>query len=150
MSSTSLHKFIMKVIGEPEKFARIAGIEVAKFNQLLKTDTNEAIKTVLKSLSEKGGFQQLIPVFQEMGLDGARAVGVLASLATNLHLVNEAQVISNKAFSEGTSITDEYAIKNNNLMAQLEKRKKEFKEAPLELGESLNPALLKSTNYMTY
>ncbi|MEA5062662.1 MAG: phage tail tape measure protein [Petrimonas sp.] len=150
MSATALQKFIMSVMGDPAKFARIAGVEVSKFNQLLKTDTNEAIKMVLKSLSEKGGFQQLIPVFQEMGLDGARAVGVLSSLATNIHLVDEAQRISNESFREGTSLTNEYNVKNNNLMAQLEKRRKEFKDAALELGERLNPALLKSTNYVTY
>ncbi len=150
MSATALQKFIMSVMGDPAKFARIAGVEVSKFNQLLKTDTNEAIKMVLKSLSEKGGFQQLIPVFQEMGLNGARAVGVLSSLATNIHLVDEAQRISNESFREGTSLTNEYNVKNNNLMAQLEKRRKEFKDAALELGERLNPALLKSTNYVTY
>lgn len=150
MSATALQKFIMSIMGDPAKFARIAGLEVEKFNKLLKTDTNEAIKTVLKSLSEKGGFQELIPVFQEMGLDGARAVGVLSSLATNIHLVDEAQQISNKAFSEGISLTNEYNVKNQNAQAELEKRRKAFKDAALELGERLNPALLKSTNYVTY
>lgn len=150
MSATALQKFIMKVMGEPAKFAKIAGIEVGKFNRLLKTDTNEAVKTVLKSLSEKGGFQQLIPIFEDMGLDGARAVGVLSSLATNIKLVDEAQRISNESFAAGTGVTKEYNVKNNNLMAQLEKRRKAFKDAALELGEQLNPALLVSTNYMTY
>lgn len=150
MSATALQNFIMKLMGDPVKFAQIAGIEVEKFNKLLQTDTNEAIKTVLKSLSEKGGFQQLIPVFQEMGLDGARAVGVLSALATNIDKVDEAQRISNKGFSEGNSVINEYNVKNNNLMAQLEKRKKQFKDAALELGERLNPALLKSTNILTY
>lgn len=150
MSATALQKFIMSLMGDPAKFARIAGIEVSKFNQLLKTDTNEAIKTVLRALSEKGGFQQLIPVFQEMGLDGARAVGVLSSLATNIGKIDEAQRISNDAFREGVSLTNEYNVKNENAAAQLEKRKKAFKDAAEELGRRLNPALLKSTNYVTY
>jgi TP901 family phage tail tape measure protein len=150
MSATALQNFIMKVMGDPAKFAKLAGIEVKHFSDLLKNDANMAIKTVLKSLSEKGGFQQLIPIFQEMGLDGARAVGVLSSLATNISKVEEAQRISNEAFAEGTSMTDEYGVKNNNLNAQLEKRRKEFKDAALELGERLNPALLKSTNIVTY
>lgn len=150
MSATALQKFIMKLMGEPEKFARMAGLEVKKFNNLLKNDTNEAIKIVLKSLSEKGGFQQLIPLFQEMGLDGARAVQVLTSLAANIEKVDKAQQISNKAFAEAVSLTNEYNIKNNNAAAQLEKRKKAFKDAAEELGKRLNPALLKSTNYVTY
>lgn len=150
MSATALQKFIMTLMGEPAKFAKIAGLEVKAFNKLIKEDTNAAIKEVLSALSQKGGFQQLIPIFKEMGLDGARAVGVLSALATNIEKVNVAQEISNKAFSDGTSITDEYNIKNNNLQAQLEKQRKAFNDAALELGERLNPVLLKSTNLTTY
>ncbi|MBK5720146.1 phage tail tape measure protein [Dysgonomonas sp. Marseille-P4677] len=150
MSATALQNFIMKLMGEPSKFAKLAGLEVKAFNQLLQTDTNAAIKQVLTALSEKGGFQALIPVFKDMGLDGARAVGVLSALASNIDKVNTAQEISNKAFVAGTSITDEYSIKNNNLNAQLEKARKNFKDASLELGETLNPVLLTSTKWTTY
>lgn len=149
MSATAFQNFIMKLMGEPAKFAKLAGLEVSKFTNLLQTDANEAIKQVLTSLSNKGGFQQLIPVFKDMGLDGARAVGVLSALATNIKKVDEAQVISNKAFADNVSITNEYNTKNNNLQATLEKARKEFKDASLELGEKLNPALMTSTNYMT-
>lgn len=150
MSATAMQKFIMSLMSDPAKFAKIAGLEVNKFNKLLKEDTNAAIKEVLTSLSQKGGFQALIPIFKEMGLDGARAVGVLSALATNIEKVNEAQEVSNRAFSEGVSITNEYDTKNNNLQATLEKQRKAFKDAALELGERLNPVLLKSTNFMTY
>lgn len=150
MSATAMQNFIMKLMSDPVKFANIAGIEIDKFNYLLKNDTNAAIKSVLQSLSEKGGFQQLIPVFQEMGLDGARAVGVLSALASNIKMVDEAQQISNKSFAEATSLTDEYNVKNENANAELEKRKKSFKDAAEELGRRLNPALLKSTNIVTY
>ncbi len=150
MSATALSKFIMALYSEPAKFAKLAGKDVKEFTTLLGTDANAAIKQVLTSMNEKGGFQQLVPVFQEMGLDGARAVGVLSSLANNIEKVNEAQEVANQAFTEGTSLTNEYSIKNNNLKAQLEKARKEFKEAALDLGERLNPALLKSTKLSTY
>lgn len=146
MSATAMSKFIMNLMDDPAKFARLAGIEVKEFTDLLANDTNAAILTVLKSLNEKGGFQQLIPVFQEMGLDGARAVGVFSSLATNVNLVTEAQIISNKSFAEANSLTNEYSVKNENLQAKLEKTRKEFKESALTLGSKLSPALLKSTN----
>lgn len=150
MSATALQQFIMTLMEDPAKFARLAGIEVEGFNKLLQTDTNEAIKTVLRSLSEKGGFQQLIPVFKEMGLDGARAVGVLSALATNIDKVDEAQGIANKSFAEAVSLTNEYNVKNENAQAELEKRRKAFRDAAEELGRRLNPAILKSTNYVTY
>lgn len=149
MAATALQNFIMKIMGEPTKFAQIAGQEVGEFARLLETDVNRAIKLVLKSLSEKGGFQQLIPIFNDMGLDGARAVGVLSSMASSIGKIDEAQRVANKALVEGTSITTEYAIKNENLAAQLDKARKDFKEISLELGEKLNPVLLKSTKGAT-
>lgn len=150
MSATAMQKFIMKLMEESAKFAKLAGLDVKAFNELLQKDTNAAMKQVLTALADKGGFQALIPIFKDMGLDGARAVGVLSALATNIDKVNTAQEISNKAFTDGTSITDEYSIKNNNLNAQLEKARKNFKDASLELGESLNPVLLTSTKWTTY
>lgn len=133
-------------MADPAKFAQLAGQNVKEFTRLLQTDTNAAILTVLDALNNKGGFQALIPIFDEMGLDGARAVSVLSALATNINTVKEAQEVSNRGFSEATSITNEYSKKNNNLQAQLEKARKEFKEQTLILGEKLNPMLLKSTN----
>jgi len=150
MSATALQNFIMKLMADPAKFAKLAGLEVKGFIQLLETDANAAIKKVLHSLNEKGGFQKLIPIFQEMGLDGARAVGVLSAMAGSINKIEEAQIIANRAMIEGVSITKEYEIKNNNLQARLEKARKAFREKALALGERLSPALMLSTNLMSY
>ena len=150
MSATALQKFIMKIMEDPAKFAKIAGLEVTKFSNLLKTDANSAIIQVLSAMRDKGGFQEMIPIFQDMGLDGARAVGVLSSMAGSIDKVTAAQKIANQAMVEGTSVTAEYNIKNNNLNAQLDKAKKNFQEKALILGESLTPALIKSTNGLSY
>jgi len=150
MSATALQNFIMKLMGDPAKFARLAGLEVSSFTKLLSTDANAAIKQVLAALNQKGGFQALIPIFKDMGLDGARAVGVLSSMASSIDKVEAAQVIANKAMTEGVSITKEYDTKNNNLQAQLEKAQKAFMDASEALGNSLSPMLLKSTKATTY
>jgi TP901 family phage tail tape measure protein len=134
MSATSLQKFIMKLMEDPAKFARIAGLEVKQFTQLLATDTNAAIKAVLAALGEKGGFQQLIPIFKDMKMDGARAVGTLSALATNIKAVDEAQTIANKSFAEAISLTNEYNIKNDNLQAKLDKARQRTKDLSEELG----------------
>ena len=149
MSATALQQFIMKLMGDPAKFAKLAGLEVKNFSTLLNTDANAAIKQVLRALHEKGGFQKLIPIFQEMGLDGARATGVLSSMANSIDKIDKAQRIANQSMAAGVSITNEYEIKNNNLAAKLEKARKEFQEVALKLGESLNPALLESTKWTT-
>src|SRR5690554_1273826 len=150
MSATALQQILIKMMGDPAKFAQIAGVEVGKFTELVRTDANEAVKLLLRSLNEKGGFAELIPLFDEMGLSGTRAVGVLSSLASSVDKIDAAQQIANESIVKATSLTDEYNIKNTNANAELEKRKKAFKDASEELGKRLNPALLKSTNIITY
>lgn len=150
MSATALQNFIMKLMGDPAKFAKLAGLEVKGFTKLLKEDANAAIKQVLTAMNERGGFQALIPMFEEMGLEGARSVGVLSSMAGSIDKIDAAQKIANKSMADGTSITKEYNIKNENLAAKLDKAKKAFQETALELGERLNPMLLKSVSGTTY
>lgn len=149
MSATAFSKFIMKMFSDTEKFAAMANMEVSEFARLLQTDANKAILTVLAALKEKGGFSELVPLFQDMGLDGARAVQVLTALATNINLVTEAQQLSNVEYAKATSLTNEYNVKNENMQAGLEKAKKRFKDQVIELGEKLSPAFLKTTNAST-
>lgn len=117
MAATAFQGFITQIFSKPAYFANLAGIEVQKFTELLQTDANQAIRSVLTALSQQGGFQQLIPVFEGMQLDGSRAVAVLTSMATNIKAVEEAQALSREEFEKGTSITNEFATKNNNAAA---------------------------------
>ena len=150
MASTAFQKFLMKLYEDPAQFAGYAKMEVQEFTDLLKNDANKAITTVLQSLKDQDGFAALVPIFKDMGLDGARAVSVLASMASNLSAITDAQALANVEFEKATSVTEEYGVKNNNLQAQLEKARKEFQNATITLGQSLNPVLLKSTKGVTY
>lgn len=149
MAATAFQKFVMTMFSDTATFADMAGMSVEKFSRLLQRDTNTAIITVLKSLGEKGGFSQLVPIFEDMGLEGARAVSVLTSLASNINLVTEAQKLSNIEYRMATSLTREYNIKNDTMQARLEKAKKAFMVNVIALGEKLSPALLKTTNAST-
>lgn len=150
MASTAFQKFLMKLYEDPAKFAKYANLEVKEFTDLLNKDANQAIITVLKSLKDNDGFGALVPIFKDMGLDGARAVSVLAAMATNINAVTEAQALANEEFEKANSVTEEYSVKNNNAQANLEKARKEFQNASIALGQSLNPIMLKSTKATTY
>ena len=150
MAATAFQKFLMKLYEDPAKFAAYANLEVEKFTDLLQNDANQAIITILKALKDQDGFASLVPLFKDMGLDGARAVSVLAAMATNINAVTEAQRLANVEFEKATSVTEEYNTKNNNLQANLEKARKEFQNATIALGQSLNPVMLKSTKVLTY
>ena len=149
MSATAFQKLIQKVISKPAEFAKVAGMELGKFKQLIETDMNEALKKVLKGFSGAGGFDKLLPIFQDLGLDGARAAAAISSMANSLDKVEAAQSIANKAMLEGVSCYEEFSVKNNNMQANLEKARKKFQDTRLELGQKLYPILLKLTKTST-
>ncbi len=149
MSATAFQKLIQKVISKPAEFAKVAGMELGKFKQLIETDMNEALKRVLKGFSGAGGFDKLLPIFQDLGLDGARAAAAISSMANSLDKVEAAQTIANKAMLEGVSCYEEFSVKNNNMQANLEKARKKFQDTRLELGQKLYPILLKLTKTST-
>lgn len=150
MAATAFQTFITKLYEDPAKFAEYANMEVSEFSDLLKNDANTAIVTILKNLKDQDGFAALVPIFKDMGVDGARATSVLAAMASNLSAITDAQALANVEFDKATSLADEFNTKNNNMNASLDKAKKEFKNASIALGQSLNPVLLKSTNAITY
>ncbi len=149
MSATAFQKLIQKIISKPAEFAKIAGMEVQQFTELIETDMNTAIKSVLKGFQGSGGFDKLLPLFKDLGLDSARAAAAISSMANSLDKVEEAQDIANKAMLEGVSCTNEFDTKNNNLQASLEKARKKFQDTRLELGQKLYPVLLKLTKTST-
>lgn len=150
MSSTALQQFLMKMMEDPAKFAKIAGLEVKSFTELVAKDTNAAIIQMLEAMHSKGGFQALIPMFSDMGTEGVRAVSVLSTLAGQIQGVKEAQELSNTAFTEGISLTEEFNKRNNNAQAELDKAKKKFLENSVALGEKLYPAMKMSLSGASY
>ena len=138
-ASTVFSQLITKMYQDPAKFAKLAGVEVKNFTTMLKTDANKALLTFLQAMQNKGGFAALAPMFQEMNLDGTRAVGVLSSVATHLDQVREAQNVANKAYKDGTSVIGEFNVQNETEAAKIDKAKKAFKEITIELGQKLLP-----------
>ena len=141
MASTALSGLIMRIYQEPAKYARLAGMDVEQFTQLVETDVNEAVMSFLSALNKMGGMAQMAPVLKEMQLSGAEAASVISTLAGNVDLVRKEQENANKAFTEGTSITNEYAVQNNTVQARLEKLQNDFKDVRVELGERLLPVM---------
>lgn len=138
-ASTVFSQLITKMYQEPARFAALAGKDVKDFTNLLKNDANAALLQFLGAMKAQGGFDKMAPMFEEMKLDGTRAVGVLSSVASHLDQVTEAQEIASKAYSDGTSVLDEFNVQNNTVQARLDKAKKHFHDISTELGEKLLP-----------
>lgn len=139
-AATAVQNLLAKMFQDSAKFAQIAGLNVKEFAKTLKEDANGALLQFLAAIRAKGGFADLAPMFEEMKMDGSRATGVLTVLADKLDDIKTAQDLASEAYSEGTSVLNEFETQNENVKAQLEKASKKFLDLSIELGQKLYPA----------
>ena len=139
-AATAVQNLLAKMFQDSAKFAQIAGLNVKEFAKTLKEDANGALLQFLAAMRAKGGFADLAPMFEEMKMDGSRATGVLTVLADKLDDIKTAQDLASEAYSEGTSVLNEFETQNENVKAQLEKASKKFLDLSIELGQKLYPA----------
>lgn len=142
VSSTALSKLFVKLASEAETYSKYAGMKLTDFKNLLETDFMGAFTKVLQGVKNNAnGINELAATLGDLGEDGGRVIGVLGSLANNVDVVTTSMNLANTAMEEGTSITDEYNLKNESAAAQLEKAQKQVKALWIELGEKLWPVM---------
>lgn len=139
-AATAVQNLLAKMFQDSAKFAQIAGLNVKEFAKTLKGDANGALLQFLAAMRAKGGFADLAPMFEEMKMDGSRATGVLTVLADKLDDIKTAQDLASEAYSEGTSVLNEFETQNESVQAQLDKASKKFLDLSIELGQKLYPA----------
>lgn len=140
-SSTALQQVIVRLLQDPAKYAKVAGLDVKKFSDLVRTDMNAAVIELLETLKKAGGMDVLSPMFKDMGENGSNSIKTLASLADHIEEVKAQQEAANVAFAEATSIDNEFEVQNTTVQASLDKQKKRIAELRVELGEKLLPAV---------
>ena len=140
-SSTALSQVIVRIYQDPAKYARVAGMDVTKFANLVKTDMNAALIEFLSTLKQAGNMDVLSPMFKDMGENGSRAISALSTLANHIDDVKNQQLVANEAFEEATSIDKEFEVQNNTVQAGLDKAKNRVHELAVELGEKLQPVM---------
>ena len=139
-AATAVQNLLAKMFQDSSKFAKIAGLNVKDFAKTLNEDANGALLQFLAAMRAKGGFADLAPMFEEMKMDGSRATGVLTVLADKLDDIKTAQNLASEAYSEGTSVLNEFETQNESVQAQLDKANKKFLDLSIELGQKLYPA----------
>lgn len=140
-SSTALSQVIVRLYQDPAKYAKVAGLDVKKFADLMKKDANSALILFLETLSKAGGMDKLSPMFKDMGETGARAIQALSTLANKIEDVKWQQENANIAYAEGTSVLNEFDVQNNTVQAGIDKARKRFNEIAIKLGKELLPVM---------
>lgn len=128
ISTTAIQKMLVSMGKDIPHFAGIAGMELEDFSKILEDDVNEAFLKVLEGAkSNKKGLAGMVGTLESLGIESARAAAVASLLTQNTETLREQQKLANEEFKKGTSLTEEFTIKNNTLAARLDKLKKKFR-----------------------
>ncbi len=146
VSATAYTKLMSKMATETEAMAKVMGLTMDEYEKMFREDANETMLRLFETLKGEGtdAFGQLVNLLGETELDGQRMNQVMGTLVKNVARIREQQLLSNKAFDEGTSVVQEFDIKNNNAKANLEKKEKQIKALRIEMGERLIPVYLET------
>jgi TP901 family phage tail tape measure protein len=122
VSSTAVGQLITNMFLKTEQYAGLARMSVDEFRTLLQTDANEALIRMLEAVQGNNeGLSTMAAELHDVGITGARATSVVTTLANNTDIIRKQQELANTSFKEGTSIVNEFNLKNETLAAKLEK-----------------------------
>lgn len=138
-ATTALTNVIGDMFKKTEQYAKAAGVGVQDFQQLLENDVNEALLLVLEGVGN-GSSADTIKALDSLGLSGSRATTILGSLSQNVDTIRYQQELANRAFSEGSSVIEEFERMNNSATAAMEKAKKAVTDQMVAIGKQLNPS----------
>lgn len=141
------------------RFFLVAGESIGKFaiqmhrstdeaKNLLATDPTRFAKEFAVSLK---GLKpdQLAKTLGNLGIGTQETIKVLGALGTNINRVGELQEISNQAFAAGTSLSEEYAKKEDTTAAKMQRAQNNFQALAIIIGTQLLPVISDLLGYFT-
>lgn len=121
-SGTAFSMFLSALQKSPGAIEKALNIEDGTINQLVNSGkTMDAILLILDKMKEAGNMHNLEDAFKALGSEGARMVGVLATMSQKVDMVREHVDVSRTAFKEATSVTNEYNVQNETAAAIMER-----------------------------
>ncbi len=133
VAGTALSQVFSKMAEKRDVYAKFAvdtegnRMSVEKFTELINTDFNTAFLSVLRGLNGNSeAMTTFIDTLGDMGLEGQRVKQVIGALSGDIEEVTRQQKISNEEFEKGSSILDEFALKNESAGANITKIWKAF------------------------
>jgi len=120
VSSRAYNIFMKQASTESAKFAKVMGLSKASVENLINTNP---LEFMLKFSEGMRGMNatDTAKTLDYLGINADGANKVIGAMGNNMGRFRELIDLSNKSFSDGTSLVNEYNVKNNNLAATLEK-----------------------------
>lgn len=130
MSATSISKLMVQISSHSKKISEALKMTSAESEEFLykisSGQMTDALLMVLQKTNEAGGLSHLSTIVKDLGSNGQRVIQTISTLSENYGTVEKMVRMSNNAFEEGTSVTDEYNLKQENTAALWEKLKNNF------------------------
>jgi len=121
---TAVTKVLQKMTVNTKDFAKLAGMPLKEFENLVNTDIYGAFQKVIEGTKKSGkNATQLGSILDELGLDGAGTSEVFLKLGSNMDLLDKRTKLAGESLSKTDSITEEAKVKNETLSASVEKLK---------------------------
>lgn len=139
VGGTTYSQVMTGMFKKTEQYAKVAGMSVKEFTELLNRDANEAFIKFLEGANSGGDMSGMTKKLAALKLEGTRSTQVLGALAGNVDLLRNQQALSNAEFAKATSLQEEANTKNASAQALIEKRQKAIDQVIASLGEKLMP-----------
>lgn len=121
-SSTAIQKILFSIASDIPKAAKVAKMSVAEFNNEFANRPQEALLRYAQGLvKNKQSFAEVTASFKDAGEEGARVVETISKLGNATDFVRKKIELGTEAIQRSNAITDAFAIKNENLGAQIDK-----------------------------
>lgn len=142
VAASALTQLLVKMGEDVPQFAKLAGLSVDEFSEILERNGNEALLAVLEGAGKaEGGLEALTEQLTAFGIDSVRATSVVGALTANTDRLRKVQSLANDQFKiargelEGNlSITEEFNVKNQTLGAEIEKAKNQLIALVVDTG----------------
>ena len=135
-AASSIQRFLGKLQTSIPQMASAIGESSDNFKKLVNEDGNAAMLLFAERMVEMhGSGSDLKVALKGLGLTGVGLSTTFAQIANNTDLVRKKQMLSNLEFNKGTSLLEEYNIKNNTLAASLDKMGKKWDNIKISIGE---------------
>ena len=124
VAATAFNKLITAVQKQPNLIENALHIEPGTISNMFQMGKMaDAMVLIFEKMREKGGMNALMHsgVFKDLGSDGARLVGVMATMADRVDILNKHMETSRKAFKEATAVEMEYNIQMETAEAYMER-----------------------------
>ncbi len=142
IASGGVTNILTTATNKTKEFSMQMGMSVSQVENLINTSPNEFFLKLAESFKGMKN-ADIGQALKDMGIGSQEAQKVMLQLSNNIDLVRQRQEQSNKAFKEGTSLAEEFAVKNMTLQAVMDKATKRFNDIKLEIGEALKPIVEK-------